>query len=420
MALRPRFIQRVIDARSSKMDDDVVQEAPIDLDHDLAEINEHIETERNIHGAVEKLENLKASMERFSEAGELPESAKFFAGVVYKDALRSGGLVVDEVSLESYAEEISLESVVDTIKRVWKTIFDFLAGLFKKITGFFTKAEAQAKTVIKEAKEIIKVVRKDNGEIVIVDDRIIEQLAKLAFVPSEGHWRVSVTPPQQLEAHIEKFKDTIELTDMVICESIWGTAEAIDGFISDQAGMTSLPRGGIAYNEDLRILSNGPLKLDDGDLYAMYQPIIGGHGIARYFEYTRNGKSLVVGKPTVKTVYVPTKIKITEVNTDDLTDQLGKVVDIFSQSTEYRNKIAAKFSNLTTFLEQYDVDRIAKIMNAKNPEDARYSAEVYRSDIVTMVSYLSSPASLAVYVATMRAIKTVSKILKDAVDAVKE
>lgn len=164
MALRTKFIERVINARSAKMDSEVVQEAPVDLDHDLVEINEHIEAEENVHGALEKLENLKASMERFSEEGELPESAKFFAGMIYKDALKSGGLVVDEVSLESYTEEISLESVVDTIKRVWKTIFDFMAGLFKKVAGFFTKVEPQAEVVIKEAEETVKEVSDNESE----------------------------------------------------------------------------------------------------------------------------------------------------------------------------------------------------------------------------------------------------------------
>lgn len=187
MALRTKFIQRVINARNAEVDGETVYEAPVDLDHEVAEINEHIETEEGVHETAEKLENLKASMERFAEEGELPESAKFFAGIVYKDALKSGGLVVDEVSLESYAEDISLESVVDTIKHVWQTIFKFLAGLFEKVVGFFTKAETQAEAAIGEAEETIRATKKYGNSVMITDETILNQLAKLAIIPSSGY-----------------------------------------------------------------------------------------------------------------------------------------------------------------------------------------------------------------------------------------
>lgn len=284
MALRTKFIERVINARSAKMDGEVVQEAPVDLDHDLAEINEHIEAEENVHGALEKLENLKASMERFSEEGELPESAKFFAGMIYKDALKSGGLVVDEVSLESYAEEISLESVVDTIKRVWKTIFDFMAGLFKKVVDFFTKAETQAEVAIGEAEETIRAAKKYGNSVMITDETILNQLAKLAIIPSSGYWSVPGEADQQPPVSIDDIKDTVEAMDYIVFKFVNQAASAIDELVSKPVNMNTLRAAGYAIVAIADDFTGDPIKLDDGDLYTTYVPSVGGHGLGVYVE----------------------------------------------------------------------------------------------------------------------------------------
>lgn len=415
MALRTKFIERIINARSAKMDGEVVQEAPVDLDHDLAEINEHIEAEENVHGALEKLENLKASMERFSEEGELPESAKFFAGMIYKDALKSGGLVVDEVSLESYAEEISLESVVDTIKRVWKTIFDFMAGLFKKVIGFFTKAEEQAEAAIAEAEETVRTAKKYGDSAVIADEATLNQLAKLAIIPSSGYWSVPGEPDQQPPVSIDDIKDTVEAMDYIVFKFVHQAASAIDELVSKPVNMNTLRAAGYAIVAIADDFTGDPIKLDDGDLYTTYVPSVGGHGLGVYVERSGRSKTLAEGKPVVKLTYVPTEIKVTEVNSADLTKQLDQIVHTLSASTKYRSKVSKNFANYATFLEKYDVDKLAAELNPNGPEEARNMAGYYRSNIVKLSNFISSPAVLSVYVDTIRATKTVSKILKDAV-----
>lgn len=416
MALRTKFIQRVITARNAEVDGETVYEAPIDLDHDVAEINEHIETEEGVHNAVEKLENLKASMERFAEEGELPESTKFFAGIVYKDALKSGGLVVDEVSLESYAEDISLESVADTIKRVWKTIFEFISGLFKKVAGFFTKSEEQAEAAVKEAEDAVKTAKRISLDGKIIDEDTIKQLAKLALVPSSGHWSIPVDGGQELGTYVDKASDTIELTKKVIYEFVEMAAETIDGLMKEQQSHGTMQDGGAAIETNFRFFSNGPLQLDNGDLYALIHPVVGGSGTAGYYERNGSGpKQLVAGKPIIKISYIPTEIKVSEVEIDELAEQLAEVTSIFSQSTKYRSKLSKKFDNYASFLEKYDVDKMAEVIDLDDPNWARSTAEHYRSNIIRLASFISSPAALGVYIDTMRAIKTVSKILKDAV-----
>lgn len=415
MALRTKFIQHVINARNAEVDGETVYEAPIDLDHDVAEINERIETEEGIHETVEKLENLKASMERFAEEGELPESAKFFAGIVYKDALKSGGLVVDEVSLESYAEEISLESVTDTIKRVWKTIFEFLSGLFKKVVGFFTKAEAQAEAAIKEAEETIQVVKKSSDSTAITDEATLNQLAKLAIIPSSGYWSVPGEPDKQPPVSIDDIKDTVEAMDYIVFKFVHQAATAIDELIGRPTDMAILRAAGHAIVGIANDFNGDPIKLGDNDLYPTYTPSVGGHGLGVYIEKSGRSKTLVEGKPVVKLTYVPTEIKVAEVNSTDLTKQLGQIIHTLSESTKYRSKVSKNFANYATFLEKYDVDKLATGLNPDNPEEARTAAGYYRSNIVKLSNFISSPAVLSVYVDTIRATKTVSKILKDAV-----
>lgn len=415
MALRTKFIQRVITARNTPVDNEVVYEAPVDLDHVVAEINEHIETEESVHSTVEKLENLKASMERFAEGGELPESAKFFAGIVYKDALKSGGLVVDEVSLESYAEDISLESVVDTIKRVWQTIFKFLAGLFEKVVGFFTKAETQAEAAIGEAEETIRVAKKYGNSVMITDETILKQLAKLAIIPSSGYWSVPGEADQQPPVSIDDIKDTVEAMDYIVFKFVNQAASAIDELVSRPVNMNTLRAAGYAIVAIADDFTGDPIKLDDGDLYTTYVPSVGGHGLGVYVERSGRSKTLAEGKPVVKLTYIPTEIKVTEVNSDDLTKQLDQITHTLSASTKYRSKVSKNFANYATFLEKYDVDKLAAELNPNGPEEARNMAGYYRSNIVKLSNFISSPAVLSVYVDTIRATKTVSKILKNAV-----
>ena len=415
MALRTKFIQRVITARNTPVDNEVVYEAPVDLDHVVAEINEHIETEEGVHEAVEKLENLKVSMERFAEEGELPESAKFFAGIVYKDALKSGGLVVDEVSLESYAEDISLESVVDTIKRVWQTIFKFLAGLFEKVVGFFTKAATQAEAAISEAEETIRVAKKYDNSVTITDETILNQLAKLAVIPSGGYWSVPGEPDQQPPVSIDDIKDTVEAMDYIVFKFVHQAASAIDELVSKPVNMNTLRAAGYAIVAIADDFTGDPIKLDDGDLYTTYVPSVGGHGLGVYTEKSGRSKTLAEGKPVVKLTYIPTEIKVAEVNSVDLAKQLGRIIHTLSESTKYRSKVSKNFANYAAFLEKYDVDKLAAELNPNGPEGARNMAGYYRSNIVKLSNFISSPAVLSVYVDTIRATKTVSKILKDAV-----
>ena len=426
MALRTKFIQRVINARNAEADGETVYEAPIDLDHDVAEINEHIETEEGVHETVEKLENLKASMERFAEEGELPESTKFFAGIVYKDALKSGGLVVDEVSLESYAEEISLESVTDTIKRVWKTIFEFLSGLFKKVVGFFTKAEEQADAVVKEAEEVIATASdagKESADLSIDDEATLIKLAKIGLVKSSGQWKVYspitskshaakvVDPGHSLDAIYGIFRndarDVLSHLDTMI-DIISGKNPSSDAV--DVSRNTKFLIGNVAQQLKLRPTES----LSDGEtLYMPRYPAFGGYAVALVYseddEYYMNNKDVILIE------YTPDQLQDKGIAVSELTDHLKRATKGLVEFKMYRKKISVKFNGYADFLEKFDVDKLSENSTHSDPVEARKYAENIRGWIKWCMDVTSGPAIIKAYTGVIKATKTASKILKDAV-----
>lgn len=423
MALRTKFIERVINARSAKMDGEVVQEAPVDLDHDLAEINEHIEAEENVHGALEKLENLKASMERFSEEGELPESAKFFAGMIYKDALKSGGLVVDEVSLESYAEEISLESVVDTIKRVWKTIFDFMAGLFKKVAGFFTKVEPQAEVVIKEAEETVKEVSDNESEkadVQITDETALLKLAKIGLVKSTGTWKI--------HGSITSTEFAAKVTDpRHSLDAIYGIfrSDARDVVSHLQSMITAASDGEyihhIARNSRFVVINVAQqLKLhpveslsDDETLHIPRYPAFGGYAVA--LVYNEDDENYMSNKEVTLIEYVPSELTEESIGVQELTKYLRSATRGLEQFKEYRKKISSSFNAYGDFLEKFDVEKLTDVYDEGDRSRAREYATSIRNWIKWCMDITSGPVVAKAYIGVINGIKTTSKILKDAV-----
>lgn len=423
MTLRTKFIQRVINTRSAKMDGEVVQEAPIDLDHDLAEINEHIETEAGVHDAVEKLENLKASMERFSEAGELPESAKFFAGVIYKDALKSGGLVVDEVSLESYAEEISLESIVDTIKRVWKTIFDFIADLFKKVAGFFTKVEPQAEAVIEEAGEAIKEVsdaESEKADVQITNEAALLKLAKIGLVKSTGTWKIhgSITstefaakvtdPGHSLDAIYGIFRS--DARDVVSHLQSMISAISNGEYIHHIARNSKFVASNVAQQLKLRPVES---LSDDETLHMPRYPAFGGYAVA--LVYGENEENYLSNKEVTLIEYVPSRLTEESIGVRELTEYLQSATRGLDQFKEYRKKISSSFNAYGDFLEKFDVEKLADAYDEGDRSKAREYATGIRNWIKWCMDITSGPVVAKAYIGVINGIKTTSKILKDAV-----
>lgn len=423
MALRTKFIQRVINARSAKMDDNIIQEAPIDLDHDLAKINEHIEAEENVHGAVEKIENLKVSMERFSEVGELPESAKFFASVIYKDALKSGGLVVDEVSLESYAEEISLESITDTIKRAWKTIFDFIAGLFKKVASFFTKAEAQAEAVIEEAGEAIKEVsdaESEKADVQITNEAALLKLAKIGLVKSTGTWKIhgSITstefaakvtdPGHSLDAIYGIFRS--DARDVVSHLQSMITAISNGEYIYHIARSSKFVASNVAQQLKLRPVES---LSDDETLHMPRYPAFGGYAVA--LVYSEDEENYLSNKEVTLIEYVPSRLTEESIGVRELTEYLQSATRGLDQFKEYRKKISSSFNAYGDFLEKFDVEKLADAYDEGDRSKAREYATGVRNWIKWCMDITSGPVVAKAYIGVINGIKTTSKILKDAV-----
>lgn len=426
MALRTKFIQRVITARNTPVDNEVVYEAPVDLDHVVAEINEHIETEESVHSTVEKLENLKASMERFAEGGELPESAKFFAGIVYKDALKSGGLVVDEVSLESYAEEISLESVTDTIKRVWKTIFEFLSGLFKKVVGFFARAEEQADIVVKETEEIIESASnmiKESEDLSINDESALFKLAKIGLVKSSGKWKVHV--PIASKDHAAKVTDPGHSLDAVyaifrsdardVISQLDTMIDIVSGKNPERDALTMARNvssliGNVAQQLKLRPVES---LSEDESLYMPRYPVFGGYAIALI--YSEDAEYYVNDKDIVLIEYIPDQLEDKEITTTQLIDHLKWATKGLAEFKEYRKKISSKFSGYADFLEKFDVDKLAEYSHRDDPAAAREYAERMRGWIKWCMGVTTGPVIIKTYTGVVKATRTASKILKDAV-----
>lgn len=423
MALRTKFIQRVINARSAKMDDNIIQEVPIDLDHDLAKINEHIEAEENVHGAVEKIENLKVSMERFSEVGELPESAKFFASAIYKDALKSGGLVVDEVSLESYAEEISLESITDTIKRAWKTIFDFIAGLFKKVASFFTKAEAQAEAVIEEAGEVIKEVsdaESEKADVQITNEAALLKLAKIGLVKSTGTWKIhgSITstefaakvtdPGHSLDAIYGIFRS--DARDVVSHLQSMITAISNGEYIHHIARNSKFVASNVAQQLKLRPVES---LSDDETLHMPRYPAFGGYAVA--LVYSEDEENYLSNKEVTLIEYVPSRLTEESIGVRELTEYLQSATRGLDQFKEYRKKISSSFNAYGDFLEKFDVEKLADAYDEGDRSKAREYATGVRNWIKWCMDITSGPVVAKAYIGVINGIKTTSKILKDAV-----
>lgn len=423
MALRTKFIQRVINARSAKMDDNIIQEVPIDLDHDLAKINEHIEAEENVHGAVEKIENLKVSMERFSEVGELPESAKFFASVIYKDALKSGGLVVDEVSLESYAEEISLESITDTIKRAWKTIFDFIAGLFKKVASFFTKAEAQAEAVIEEAGEAIKEIsdaESEKADVQITNEAALLKLAKIGLVKSTGTWKIhgSITstefaakvtdPGHSLDAIYGIFRS--DARDVVSHLQSMITAISNGEYIHHIARNSKFVASNVAQQLKLRPVES---LSDDETLHMPRYPAFGGYAVA--LVYSEDEENYLSNKEVTLIEYVPSRLTEESIGVRELTEYLQSATRGLDQFKEYRKKISSSFNAYGDFLEKFDVEKLADAYDEGDRSKAREYATGVRNWIKWCMDITSGPVVAKAYIGVINGIKTTSKILKDAV-----
>ena len=423
MALRTKFIQRVINARSAKMDDNIIQEVPIDLDHDLAKINEHIEAEENVHGAVEKIENLKVSMERFSEVGELPESAKFFASVIYKDALKSGGLVVDEVSLESYAEEISLESITDTIKRAWKTIFDFIAGLFKKVASFFTKAEAQAEAVIEEAGEAIKEVsdaESEKADVQITNEAALLKLAKIGLVKSTGTWKIhgSITstefaakvtdPGHSLDAIYGIFRN--DARDVVSHLQSMITAIPNGEYIHHIARNSKFVASNVAQQLKLRPVES---LSDDETLHMPRYPAFGGYAVA--LVYSEDEENYLSNKEVTLIEYVPSRLTEESIGVRELTEYLQSATRGLDQFKEYRKKISSSFNAYGDFLEKFDVEKLTDVYDEGDRSRAREYATSIRNWIKWCMDITSGPVVAKAYIGVINGIKTTSKILKDAV-----
>lgn len=371
------------------------------LEDDIAEVEEMQEGLDDVIVAHDEIGEYKAAMESFVEDGGMSKQTATMVRLGLQQIANRVYMNYEHGALESFdgslqATVLAMEEADGMLAKAWKAIVEFFKGIYNRVVGWFKKStDVDKKNAedIKAKKEEFARLPAPNDKEIILSDEQRHKLTQFGIMTGKAHFQID-----GIDARVDSPKQTFETVVFTkkLFETLYKDAdENIKHLITtnDIGEVLDNPVADLIFTLERNNLTK--TELEDGtEVRYTVHPLFGGSGLFFYKgkdgDVTVKHAKLVVDEPTPsRTISVSDVVK--------LFDLLGDFNNRVSEIKESNEKMLGK---LTEWVES---DRLSKMVNAKDPTDARLVRGIKRTTNA-LVALLSSSAMLTTYAMFHRAI----------------